>query len=80
MIKSLDEITFIDKDKILGEGAFSEVFKVKRKSDGKLFALKKVDLNLLEKEDMINLDSEIKLHQKVSHPNIIKFISHFKDQ
>lgn len=45
MIKSIDEITFVDKDKILGEGAFSEVFKVKRKSDGKIFALKKVDLN-----------------------------------
>ena len=45
MIKSLDEITFVDNDKILGEGAFSEVFKVKRKSDGKIFALKKIDLN-----------------------------------
>lgn len=42
MIKSLNEITFIDENKILGEGAFSEVFKVKRKSDGKIFALKKV--------------------------------------
>ena len=30
---------------LLGQGAFSEVLKVKRKTDGKLFALKKVDLN-----------------------------------
>ena len=32
-IKSLDDLEIIDKDKILGEGAFSKVIKVKSKLD-----------------------------------------------
>lgn len=42
MFKDISDVEILDKDKILGEGAFSEVIKVKHKKDGKLYALKKV--------------------------------------
>lgn len=39
----IDELVFLEKNKILGEGAFSEVIKVRDKNDNKIYALKKVD-------------------------------------
>ena len=42
MFKDLSDVEVIDKDKILGEGAFSEVIKVRLKRDNKLYAMKKV--------------------------------------
>ena len=44
MLKSIEDIEIIDKDKILGEGAFSEVLKVRSRRDNKLYALKQVSL------------------------------------
>lgn len=38
----INDLIFLEKNKILGEGAFSEVIKVKNKKDGKIYALKKV--------------------------------------
>jgi serine/threonine protein kinase len=38
-ITSLKDFDFVSK---LGEGAFAEVFKVKRKEDGQYYAMKKV--------------------------------------
>ena len=42
MLKSLNDVEILDKSKILGEGAFSEVIKIRLKTDNKLYALKKV--------------------------------------
>ena len=42
MFNSIKDITFLEKDKILGEGAFSEVLKVKHNQTDKIYALKKV--------------------------------------
>lgn len=41
-IKSIKDLEIIDQDKILGEGAFSKVIKVRSKLDGKYYAMKKV--------------------------------------
>lgn len=40
MLRTLDDIEILDSTKILGEGAFSEVFKVRSKIDGRIYALK----------------------------------------
>lgn len=42
MLKSIDEVEILDSNKILGEGAFSEVVKARSKRDGKIYALKQV--------------------------------------
>ena len=42
MFKSIQDLTIIDQNKILGEGAYSEVIKVRNKKDQKIYALKKV--------------------------------------
>lgn len=55
MIKSLKDLEIMEKDKILGEGAFSQVIKVRGKIDGRIYALKTVDLSNISPEDLKNL-------------------------
>lgn len=43
MYKSFEDIEVLDSTKILGEGAFSEVFRVKSRIDGKTYAMKQVE-------------------------------------
>lgn len=44
MLKRIDDVEILDGNKILGEGAFSEVLKVRSKRDNKMYALKQVKL------------------------------------
>ena len=73
MLNSLDDIEIMEKQKILGEGAFSQVLKVFHKKDKKTYALKKINLTTVSSDDTENLKREIKLHKTLSHKNIIKF-------
>lgn len=49
--KSLDDFEFLSKNKILGEGAFSEVLQVRHKLTNKKYAMKKINLNELSQAD-----------------------------
>lgn len=69
---SLKQIEVLDRNP-LGEGAFSFVFKVRDRSTGTIYALKKIDILQLSKADCQNLKLEIKLHKQLLHENIIKF-------
>ena len=42
MLNKLEDIQVLDETRILGEGAFSQVHKVRSRHDGRLYALKKV--------------------------------------
>lgn len=44
MLKSIHDVEILDSSKILGEGAFSEVVKVRSHLDRKFYALKQVGL------------------------------------
>ena len=44
MLKSMEDLIILEKNKILGEGAYSEVVRVFNKNDQKEYALKKVNL------------------------------------
>ena len=56
--------------KRLGTGSFGTVYKVKRKQDNKVYALKRVESN----QDNLN---EVRLLASLNHPNIIKFYDAF---
>lgn len=73
MLNSLNDIEILDKNKILGEGAYSEVIKVKHKNSSSFYALKQIDISQLSKVDCENLKNEMKLHQSLDHTHIIKF-------
>ncbi|NXL56246.1 KCC1G kinase, partial [Chordeiles acutipennis] len=53
----------------LGSGAFSEVFLVKQRSTGKLFALKCIKKSPLTRDS--NLENEIAVLRKIKHENIV---------
>lgn len=73
MFHSIRDLTLLEKDQILGEGAFSEVIKVRLKKDNQVYALKKINSRKVSKEDLQNLQQEIQLHKSIDHPHIIKF-------
>ena len=55
----------------LGEGAYSAVYKVKRLSDGKEYALKRVKLLNLNDKEKDNAQNEIRILASIRQPNII---------
>lgn len=52
MFKSIKDLILQDQNQILGEGAFSEVVKVKLKADQNIYALKKINAREVSKEDL----------------------------
>jgi|TARA_B110000285_G_C14541952_1_gene345392 NIMA (never in mitosis gene a)-related kinase 1/4/5 len=55
----------------VGEGAYSDVFKVRRKNDGQIYALKKVKLNNLNNKEKENAINEVRILASIKHPNVV---------
>mmetsp|Transcript_29721 Transcript_29721/g.81386 ORF Transcript_29721/g.81386 Transcript_29721/m.81386 type:complete len:522 (-) Transcript_29721:235-1800(-) len=64
---------------LLGEGAFSAVYKVRRLADGATYALKKVKLPSLNDKEKQNALNEIRLLASVRHENVISYKDAFFD-
>lgn len=81
-LNKLEDFEYVDKEnnkKTLGEGAFSTVKLVRLKQNNKLYAMKEIDLTKINKDHVGNLKEEIKVHQSLKHPNIIRFEDCFQD-
>jgi NIMA (never in mitosis gene a)-related kinase len=63
----------------IGEGAYSKVFKVKRKSDQEIYALKKVTLKKLNTKEKNNALNEVRILASIAHPNVISYKEAFFD-
>lgn len=60
--------------KVLGKGSFAKVFRVQRNSDGKEFAVKVFNKELImqDESEKICLLYEIKMMRTVKHPKILE--------
>lgn len=58
---------------MIGKGAYSVVYRARRKQDGQIYALKKVKLNMLAPMERNSCLNEIRLLAGLSHPNIIQY-------
>jgi NIMA (never in mitosis gene a)-related kinase len=63
----------------LGEGAYSTVYKVRRKADGCIYALKQVRIVSLNEKEKSNAINEIRILASVRHPNVISYKEAFFD-
>ena len=65
----------------IGDGAYSEVYKVKRLSDGLHYALKKVKMGNLSQKEKENALNEVRILASIEHPTIIAYKeAFFEDQ
>jgi serine/threonine protein kinase len=71
VFSSIKEFRYL---KEVGEGAFSKVYEVEHKPTGKKYALKDIALKDIEEGDICNLESELTVHTRLSHENIVKMI------
>ncbi|KAI1339629.1 hypothetical protein F5Y15DRAFT_383287 [Xylariaceae sp. FL0016] len=63
----------------IGKGAFATVYKVTHKYDGTPYAAKELDKRKFMKNGVLDqkVENEMKIMQRVQHPNVVKYIEHF---
>ena len=64
----------------LGEGSFSTVYKVQRKKDGIIYALKRVKFAKLNEKEKANALNEIRILASINNKNIISYKEAFFDE
>ena len=64
----------------IGYGSFGTVYKVRRKSDGIIYALKKVNLSQLKPKEKANSLNEIRILASINNKNIIQYKESFFDK
>ena len=74
---SLTDYEFIT---VLGKGSFADVVKVKNKKSGQIYAMKRINIIQLEKEEVEKELNEIRLLYSLNHPNIIGYKEAFYDK
>lgn len=65
--------------KLLGKGSYGTVYRVKRLSDGGIYALKEADVKKMSQVERMDAVNEIRLLASVKHPNVIKYNEAFLD-
>ena len=64
----------------IGEGSFSTVYKVQRKKDGIIYALKRVKFAKLNEKEKSNALNEIRILASINNKNIISYKEAFFDE
>ncbi len=73
----MNQYTMLSK---LGEGAFSVVYRVKRKEDGREYALKKIRISTLNEKELSNCLNEVRILASIDHPSILGYKDSFFDE
>lgn len=66
--------------RLVGSGAYSSVYHVTRKADGKSYALKKVRIDYLSEKERANAINEVRILASVRDPNVISYKEVFVDK
>ncbi|KAL8993077.1 MAG: hypothetical protein Q9188_007422, partial [Gyalolechia gomerana] len=62
----------------IGRGAFASVYKLARRHDGELFAVKEIAKMALVKKGVVDrrVEQELAIMKRLEHPNIVQYIGH----
>ena len=69
-----------EKVQHLGNGAFGDVYKVKRKKDNEIRALKEINKSYLAGDNYNDIKNEINILKSIDHPNVLKIYEFFEDE
>eukprot|EP00601_Ochromonadales_sp_CCMP2298_P000851 CAMPEP_0173168290 /NCGR_PEP_ID=MMETSP1141-20130122/63_1 /TAXON_ID=483371 /ORGANISM="non described non described, Strain CCMP2298" /LENGTH=314 /DNA_ID=CAMNT_0014089983 /DNA_START=114 /DNA_END=1053 /DNA_ORIENTATION=+ len=61
----------------IGKGSFASVFKVIRRSDNKVYAMKRVKINKMSKKEIADALNEIRFLASIRHKNVVGFLEAF---
>ena len=64
---------------LIGEGAYSSVYHVRRIADNDFYALKKVRMQKLSDKEKENALNEVRILASIRHPNIVAYREAFID-
>lgn len=74
---SIDQYQILER---LDKKHFAKVFKVRRKSDNEIFAMKQVKLDFKNESEKESILKEVRLMEFLNHPNILTFQEAFYDK
>lgn len=58
-------------EKFLGKGSYGSVYRVKRLSDGLVYAVKELDVSKMSQVEKMDAVNEIRLLASIKHPNVV---------
>ncbi len=64
----------------VGDGAYSQVYKVRRQEDQAVYALKKVKMLNLSDKEKENALNEVRILASINHQNVIAYKEAFIDE
>lgn len=64
---------------LIGEGAYSSVYHVRRIADNEIYALKKVRMQKLSDKEKENALNEVRILASINHRNIVAYREAFID-
>jgi NIMA (never in mitosis gene a)-related kinase len=62
---------------MVGKGSFASVYKVMRKDDGKIYAMKRIKINKMSRKEIADSLNEVRFLSSVRHYNIVGFYEAF---
>lgn len=75
-IKETDKYIII---KNIGNGSYGSVYLCKEVKTEELYAIKKINFNIISKKDKESIENEVKLLENVCHPNIVSYKESYLD-
>lgn len=58
---------------LIGSGSYGSVYKIKRKSDGKILVWKELDYGRMSEREKAQVVAEVNILRQLDHPNIVKY-------